>query len=106
MLSAHVSYWQSNSFATFVLLQLFTDFGNGKEAPTIVPKLDPAIVTGSIDLKGKRNNNGDNNDDNGNKGNSLSDEDEDKDKDDDDDDEKEGKSKGVLLSAIPLPGIM
>lgn len=39
MLSAHVSYWTSKTFASFVLTQLFTDFTKEDEAPTIVPRL-------------------------------------------------------------------
>lgn len=41
MLSAHVSYWTSKTFATFVLTQLLTDFESdeGRRAPTIVPAL-------------------------------------------------------------------
>lgn len=39
MLSAHISYWTSKSFAIFVLTQLFSDFEAQKNMPTIVPKL-------------------------------------------------------------------
>lgn len=39
MLSAHVSYWTSKSFATFVLTQLFSDFTHPDDVPTVVPRL-------------------------------------------------------------------
>lgn len=43
MLSAHVSYWTSKTFATFVLTQLLTDYTSAaaaRSAPTLVPTLD------------------------------------------------------------------
>lgn len=48
MLSAHVSYWTSKTFASFVLTQLFTDFTQQGRAPTIVPRLvaDAAVIAG------------------------------------------------------------
>lgn len=44
MLSAHISYWTSPSFSTFVLSQVFTDYSSNstaeEPAPTLVPTLD------------------------------------------------------------------
>lgn len=43
MLSAHISYWTSKSFAIFVLTQVFSDFESQKDLPTIVPKLQAEL---------------------------------------------------------------
>lgn len=57
MLSAHISYWQSSSFATFVLLQLFSDFQGEKETPTIVPAMDPRGRPGKGEEQDAKDNN-------------------------------------------------
>lgn len=84
MLSAHISYWQSSSFATFVLLQLFSDFEAKKETPTIIP---------AMDLQGaEEERHGDGNDNNGDGG----DERDENEQDSDDEQDRANKDTSTL----------
>ena len=88
MLSAHISYWQSSSFATFVLLQLFSDFDKEEEVPTVVPRLDLAMAKPDSSQDAEDDDDGDGSDE-----------------DSDGEEDKKGGLWG-LFAAINSPGIM
>lgn len=52
MLGAHVSYWTSSSFATFVLLQQFVDYTEKNNTPSIVPEMHLDNLMTPQDQKG------------------------------------------------------
>jgi hypothetical protein len=92
MLSAHISYWQSPSFATFVLLQLFSDFQ--KQAPTVVPTLasgEEGQTKAQQDVEGDGEDEKEDNDDSSSN--------------DDSSNEEDARNKG-FLAALLSSGIM
>lgn len=46
MISAHISYWTSAHFSTFVLTQLFADLTD-RTTPTVVPEMAPPNEAGN-----------------------------------------------------------
>lgn len=99
MLSAHISYWQSKSFATFVLLQLFSDFEKQDEVATIVPSLEVNEGSASEDDERKSGSSG-------GEGSSSSDGDAADDDEEEDDDDGEQTLLGRLFSAFSPSAIM